>query len=541
MFDINSLNEKQKNAVSCGFGPVMVIAGAGTGKTRVLTSRIIFLLQNNLVKTDEILSLTFTNKAANEMKKRILDSGFHYLKWMGTYSSICLRILKEEIIWLNRSVNFTVMDEEDQLMLVREICKVNSFNTKIVTPQKIQRAISFLKSNMYLDADVISYDKFRTAGLYSSEEINLVKNVFKIYQKKLLENNLVDFDDLLTLTLKIFNENKEVVHKWQSRFKYILVDEFQDTNEVQFKILMHLVDPALNNVYIVGDPDQTIYTWRGAYANIFRDFLTHFVGTKKFILDTNYRSSQKILDASNKLIRNNKERIDKQLVSNKGAGNNVFIYNADSQEAESNFVANEITKLHGKYEYKDMAILYRANHLSRSIEMNLINHNIPYVVYGGTKFYQRKEIKDILAYLKILVNDDELSYKRIINIPKRNIGNTTVDAISIFANENGISFVNALFLTDAQQFNIPWNVRKIIPFIQEIESIKQMTANLSVTDTIKKIIEVTKYEDYLRALSDDFEQRLENISELLHSIQQFEEEVPGLTVDMYLEKISLYT
>ncbi|MDR2829176.1 MAG: UvrD-helicase domain-containing protein [Mycoplasmataceae bacterium] len=541
MFDINSLNEKQKNAVSCGFGPVMVIAGAGTGKTRVLTSRIIFLLQNNLVTSDEILSLTFTNKAANEMKKRILDSGFHYLKWMGTYSSICLRILKEEITWLNRSVNFTVMDEEDQLTLIREICKVNSFNTKIVTPQKIQRAISFLKSNMYLDVEGISYDKFRTAGLYSSEEINLVKNVFKIYQKKLLENNLVDFDDLLTLTLKIFDENKEVVHKWQSRFKYILVDEFQDTNEVQFKILMHLVDPALNNVYIVGDPDQTIYTWRGAYANIFRDFLTHFVGTKKFILDTNYRSSQKILDASNKLIRNNKERIDKQLVSNKGAGNNVFIYNADSQEAESNFIANEIIKLHSKYEYKDIAILYRANHLSRSIEMNLINRNIPYVVYGGTKFYQRKEIKDILAYLKILVNDDELSYKRIINIPKRNIGNTTVDAISIFANENGISFVNALFLTDAQQFNIPWNVRKIIPFIQEIESIKQMTTNLSVTETIKKIIEVTKYEDYLRALSDDFEQRLENISELLHSIQQFEAEVPELTIDKYLEKISLYT
>ncbi|MDR2821755.1 MAG: UvrD-helicase domain-containing protein [Mycoplasmataceae bacterium] len=541
MFDINSLNDKQKAAVSCSFGPIMVIAGAGTGKTRVLTSRIIYLLQNNLVLPDEILSLTFTNKAANEMKRRIIDSGFQYLKWMGTYSSVCLRILKEEIQYLNRSVNFTVMDEEDQLVLIREICKVNSFNTKIVTPQKIQHIISFFKSNMYLDISSVSYDKLRAAGLYSSEEINLVRNVFRIYQAKLLENNLVDFDDLLTLTLKIFDENPEVAKKWQSHFRYILVDEFQDTNEVQFKILLHLVDPLINNIYIVGDPDQTIYTWRGAYPNIFKDFLKHFDGTQKFILDTNYRSSQKILDASNKLIRNNKERIDKQLVSNKGAGNHVFLYNADTQEAESNFVANEIIKLHQNYAYKDIAVLYRANHLSRSIEMNLINHNIPYVVYGGTKFYQRKEIKDILAYLKILVNDDELSYKRIINVPKRNIGTTTVDAISVFANENNISFVNALYLTDNQQFDITWNINKTTPFLQEIEFIKQTTANLSVVDTIKKIIETTKYEDYLRALGDDFEQRLENIKELLHSIEQFNNEDPKLTIDSYLEKISLYT
>ncbi|GMO14395.1 MAG: UvrD-helicase domain-containing protein [Mycoplasmoidaceae bacterium] len=540
MFDINSLNYSQKQAVAADFGPVLVVAGAGTGKTRVLTSRIIYLMKEKKLSPSSILALTFTNKAANEMKKRITEEGFHSLEWMGTYSSIGLRILKEEIYLLNRSDNFTILDEEDQLSLVKEIYK-EKMPSKVFSAKKMAHYISSLKCEGYKDISSVSHDKFRALGMYDQETIRLVKDFFPLYQKRLLESNNVDFDDLIVLTLEIFNNNDTVVEKWRNRFSYILVDEFQDTNRMQFEILMHLINPKENNVFAVGDPDQTIYTWRGAYANIFNDYLSHFKNCKKFILDMNYRSSQKILDASNKLIKNNLGRIDKQLVSNKIEGSNVLVYAARSTDDESNFIAKEIKERNKVYQYGQMAILYRSNHLSRGIETALINHNIPYVVYGGVKFYQRKEIKDIIAYLKCLVNDEELSYKRIINIPKRNIGISTIDTVSKFASQNDISFVNALYLTDEKQFNLTWKPSKVKVFIDDLHKIKSSIKGMSVSKSIETILAIIKYEEYLKSINDDFQQRWENILELINYVKNLEAEDSKLTIKSYLHKIALYT
>jgi DNA helicase-2/ATP-dependent DNA helicase PcrA len=360
----------------------------------------------------------------------------------------------------------------------------------------------------------------------------------------MVQNNLLDYDDLLILTHKLLTQEASVRTKWQERFKYILVDEFQDTNKMQFDILSLLVNPNTNNVFAVGDPDQTIYTWRGAYPYIFKDYLSKFNNIKQFILNYNYRSTKKILHVSNNVISNNVNRIPKTLSTPNDDGEKVYVYEGKSADDESNYIVSQIKKIvnSGLYSYKEIAILYRQNSLSNNIERHLIDNGIPYYVYGGTRFFQRKEIKDILAYLKLLYDDeDEISIKRVINIPKRGIGMYTIETITKYAQYNNISFGKAIKLSLDLSQDLPWKVNGIVNFFNLIKQMRSETNELSLEDKTKKIIDIIDYNEYLKNLGEDYNERTENVNELINSIALYSTENPENTIKDFIQDISLYT
>ncbi len=555
--NFDKLNKQQIEAVKHVEGPILVVAGAGSGKTMVLTNRIAYLINEIGIQDKKILGITFTNYAANEMRNRVASLLNRSTEVnLLTYHSLCARILREDISFIGGKKDFKILDEEDQLSIINQIyedlkLKKTDFEKKFKNKAALGliyaiQAESFENSNDIYDLKAeepqIISDMIKKARL-NLNSLKTVETIYKEYIRRKKESNLLDFNDLILGVYKLFNSFGEIREKWSKKFDYVLVDEFQDTDYVQFQILKWLVE-AHRNVFAVGDPDQTIYEWRGAYAEIFDDYREQFHPVKMVVLEKNYRSSPEILNVANALIENNFNRIPKVLNTDRNKEKEVIYYEGEGQNTEGNFIAEEIKKLvdSKQHQYKDIVVLYRSNYLSRYIEKALIDHNIPYYIYGGTKFYQRKEIKDVLAYLR-LVNDfnDDLSLRRIINIPKRGIGPTTISTINDYIYRHQISFADALRITD--QSKVLWKVENIKNFVKEIEELKKGVDPKSISNTLKFIIKKINYEEYLRSwfYEEEAINRLQNINELIQSIKEFELNNENPTIASYLESISLYT
>ena len=552
------LNPQQITAVETINGPVLVVAGAGSGKTRVLTTRVAYLINNVGIDDNSVLAITFTNAACLEMRNRITNLLNHYTSAnILTYHALCLKILRCDIDKLNGSNDFRIIDDEEQFGIINQIYKDWRLRDDFGKRCKPRLILDFIEEYQAYNAEYSNdlwslntepldsvNDMVKRHYLFSSDA-KYIEGIYKEYQKQKQKNNWLDFNDLIYSVYKLFRNWPDVVKKWSEKFQYILVDEFQDTDRFQFEILCKLVNNQ-QNIFAVGDPDQTIYEWRGAYSDIFNVYLKIFKNTKTIILDTNYRSTQNILNVANALIKHNNIRIDKTLRTINGMGEKPIYYCGDSQHEEGRFIANKISELHDKNNiaYKDIAVLYRSNYLSKFIEDSLINTNIPYYIYGGVKFYQRKEIKDILAYLRIVSHfDDELSIVRVINVPQRGIGETTIDKIRKYASAKHISFTEALKITKAGDPDVPWNDQAIYHFINLINKIKLAIKNKNIADTVDQIIKITKYEQYLNSFENnsEAENRMDNIRELINSIKQYETSHPSATIDEFIQSIALYT
>ena len=433
---LDELNDEQREAVTHLDGPLLILAGAGSGKTRVITYRIAYMMKHHSVRPSQILAITFTNKAANEMRERItalVGDSSRYI-WCGTFHSIFARILRKHAELLGYSDNFTIVDTDDQLKLVKESMKELDIDEKKFKSRSIQYEISAAKNKM------ISAEDF-AAEAENDFVRKTYARVYKRYSEKLLQNNAMDFDDILVNMTKLLEQNPDVLEMYQNKFRYIMVDEYQDTNLPQYKTVM-LLAKGHGNICVVGDDDQSIYSFRGADVTMILNFEKDFPGCKVIKLVQNYRSTGFILEAANQVIANNRKRKKKELRTSNGDGDKVVVVNTDSQMGEADFVSATISKFvgKGKYKYSDFAVLYRMNALSRSIESSLRQHEVPFRVYGGLRFYDRKEIKDLLSYLR-LINDcnDNLAFERVINVPRRGIGDTTIDKMKVIGAESGRS------------------------------------------------------------------------------------------------------
>ena len=553
---LQNLNDKQLKAVKTTEGPVLVVAGAGSGKTKVLATRIAYLIDGIGCPDRNILAITFTNLACREMKSRV----FSILNrpcnaQILTYHGLCLRILREDISIYGMDKNFNIIDDEEQSEIIKQIYQDWRLRDEFGKRCKIKMMVDFIRAiqsscnciertfwDKNIDIPDQVNDLIKRHILHNGDD-KYIKSIYLEYIKRKFKGNLLDYNDLITGAYKLLKYNPEIAKKWQQRFQYILVDEFQDTDYFQFQILQMLIN-SQENVFCVGDPDQTIYEWRGAYAEIFNDFLARFQNTKQIILDKNYRSTQNILDVANSLIKHNEKRIDKTLIAHNANGEKPIYYEGDSKNEEGRFVVNTIKELVKKgYAYKDIAILYRANFLSRFIEQALLYANIPYCIYGGVKFYQRKEIKDVLAYIRLIENpDDELAIKRVINTPNRKIGDVTIDKIANYAFNKNISFAEALKTSSSSDPNVTWDKENVRSFVTLINSFKTLVKDLPLAEGVKKILEVIKYQDYLKTYDLNEETaRWQNIEELLTSITQYSLDDEHPSYSSFLQSISLYT
>jgi DNA helicase-2/ATP-dependent DNA helicase PcrA len=534
----DKLNEQQKEGVFTTEGAVLILAGAGSGKTGVLTHRIAHLIDDLGVNSYNILAITFTNKAAKEMKERVdrlvgmgADSA-----WIMTFHAACVRILRRYICRIGYDNNFTIYDTDDQKSVIKDILKRKNFDPKQYKDRTILSVISNAKDNLISPDDMYqssggNYNTMKTAEIYRE------------YQEQLKKNNAVDFDDIIGLTVKLFNEDKEVLRYYQERFRYIMVDEYQDTNRAQFN-LIRLLAGGHGNLCVVGDDDQSIYKFRGADINNILDFEKYFNDAKIIKLEQNYRSTQKILDVANEVIKNNAGRKDKRLWTSVKDGTKVIFNVYENGYEEARGIAEDIAHrhLHDRKDYSDFAILYRTNAQSRSLEEKLIEKNIPYRIYGGINFYARREIKDILAYLKTIDNArDDLAVKRILNVPKRGIGAASVAKVDDYAYENDITFYVAL----RQAKEVPGlqrAVSKVEGFVTQIEILKSKSQYIGVGKLIEEIIETVGYSDYIDAESESDEQateRRQNIDELISKAVQYEETVDEPSLSGFLEEVAL--
>lgn len=534
----DKLNEQQKEGVFTTEGAVLILAGAGSGKTGVLTHRIAHLIDDLGVNSYNILAITFTNKAAKEMKERVdrlvgmgADSA-----WIMTFHAACVRILRRYICRVGYDNNFTIYDTDDQKSVIKDILKRKNLDPKQYKDRTILSVISNAKDNLISPDDMYqssggNYNTMKTAEIYRE------------YQEQLKKNNAVDFDDIIGLTVKLFNEDKEVLRYYQERFRYIMVDEYQDTNRAQFN-LIRLLAGGYGNLCVVGDDDQSIYKFRGADINNILDFEKYFNDAKIIKLEQNYRSTQKILDVANEVIKNNAGRKDKRLWTSVKDGTKVIFNVYENGYEEARGIAEDIAHrhLHDRKDYSDFAILYRTNAQSRSLEEKLIEKNIPYRIYGGINFYARREIKDILAYLKTIDNArDDLAVKRILNVPKRGIGAASVAKVDDYAYENDITFYVAL----RQAKEVPGlqrAVSKVEGFVTQIEVLKSKSQYIGVGKLIEEIIETVGYSDYIDAESESDEQateRRQNIDELISKAVQYEETVDEPSLSGFLEEVAL--
>ncbi len=537
MIDLKSLNEKQKEAVTTDLGPRLIVAGAGSGKTKVLTLRISYLIEHYQIKPNKILAITFTNKAAQEIRNRIFaNDKTTKIEWIGTFHSVCLKILKQDIAYLKRRCDFLVIDEEDQIEILREYYKQNNISVKDLKYKSVLNFIQKVKNNNFSKKDVFNEKNWKLLSINNNLDCSRKYNLYTLYNQKCENDNLLDFDDLLILTNKLLSDFPEIYQKWSKYFEYVLIDEFQDTNDKQYELLKCLVSQS-QNIFAVGDPDQMIYTWRGANEEIINSFESTFPNSKVIILDTNYRSLQSILNVSNELIKNNKNKYKKELKAIRDGVFKPIFFNAVNQDIESKWVINKILKLQEKKVcLKDICILYRSNYLSRNIEQELMINNLPYTIYGGVKFYQRKEVKDVLAYLKAAFLRDDLSLKRIINIPKRNIGQNTIDNIQKFADVNHLNFFQALNkIEDVDEISsvAKKNIRSFINLINEISLCSLLSK------AVLRVVEATCLFDYLKAINEEY--RIKNIEELISSIVQYEQDYPKNNINDYLQEVSLYS
>ena len=522
---LNDLNDKQAEAVEIIDRPLLILAGAGSGKTRVITYKISYLIENGVAPYN-ILALTFTNKAANEMKERAVKLNINAQNvWIGTFHSLCVRILRKEIDKLGYKNNFNITDAKDNLNLIKNCLKELNLDEKFFVPKNIAAQISFNKNKM-IGADeffVKTHDDFR---------LNKVAEIYKLYQEKLKIDNLLDFDDLLFFTAKIFMDYDDVLEFYKNKFKYILVDEYQDTNAVQY-FLIKLLAGESENICVVGDDDQSIYSWRGADINNILDFEKDFRNAKIIKLEQNYRSNQIILDAANGVIKNNLGRKSKNLWTEQKDGEKIIFYRASDYKLEAKFLAEQILNNKDKFDLKNCAVLYRNNFLSRVIEDEFVKKNIAYRLIGATRFYDRMEIKDLIAYLKFINNpDDEISLLRIINTPRRGIGGKSLEKVMSFASQEKISLWEALKVFADNNKNLGGFVEMINLFLDYKEK-------YSIYDLMQKIIFEIGYKEYLEK-QEEYVSRIENIEEFLAKIIEFErgqESKKSLTE--FLEQISL--
>ena len=534
---LEGLNEKQHEAVINTEGPCLVIAGAGSGKTKVLTHKIAYLVKEKQVKPWDILAITFTNKAANEMKERIVNLVGDDAKdiWMGTFHSICVRILRRFIDRIGFDSSFIIFDTSDQRTLIKGCLKDLSINDKLFTERSVLSEISNAKNEMLEPEEY----KARINGDFRKEKIAII---YELYQKRLKENNAVDFDDIINYTIKILMENPDVLEYYSNKFKYVLVDEYQDTNKAQFT-LVTLFASKNGNITVVGDNDQSIYGFRGSDITNILNFEKDFPGTKIIKLEQNYRCTGNILKAANAVIKNNEVKYKKELWTQNSDGNLPKVYQADNEYDEGSFIVEEIENLRREeyYKYSDFTILYRMNTQSRAIEDILRRENIPYRIIGGLKFYERKEIKDTIAYLRLIENSaDNLSLKRIINEPKRGIGKTSLERIEGLSDTSSVSMYEVIKHADEYGLNrVFLNSRE---FVNIIEEIKEKKDQLSVSELIKLTLKKT---GYIKALEQEktieAENRIANLDELLTVAIEFEEEYAENTLSDFLEGITLST
>ena len=533
---LDALNEPQRQAVMATDGPLLILAGAGSGKTRVLTHRTAYLIEECGVNPYNIMAITFTNKAAGEMRERI-DQMVGYGSesiWVCTFHSTCVRILRRYIDRLGFGTNFTIYDSDDQKTLMKDICKRLEIDTKMYKEKMFLSAISSAKDELI---DPIEFET-RAAGDYVKRK---QAQVYREYQQALKQNNALDFDDLIMKTVELFKLDKEVLASYQDRFRYIMVDEYQDTNTAQFE-LIRLLALKYQNLCVVGDDDQSIYKFRGANIYNILNFEHHFPDATVIKLEQNYRSTQNILDAANAVIANNQGRKEKRLWTDNGAGDKITFEQLDTAAEEADFVARDIARRvrKGEYQYKDCAILYRTNAQSRLFEERFITANIPYKIFGGVNFYARKEVKDLLAYLKTIDNgQDDLAVRRIINIPKRGIGAASINKVALYAQEQEISFYDALCVAE-QVPGLGKAAAKIRPFVLFIQSMKAKAKLLSVTDLLQEVIETTGYVRELEAEgTDEAEARIENIDELISKAVDYAEGEEAPTLNGFLENVAL--
>ncbi len=533
---LDSLNEPQREAVQTTEGPLLILAGAGSGKTRVLTHRTAYLIKEKGVNPYNIMAITFTNKAAGEMRGRI-DSmvGFGAESiWVTTFHSTCVRILRRYIDRIGYGSNFTIYDAEDQKTLMKEICKKLQIDTKLYKEKMFLAAISSAKDEL---TDPVEFET-QAAGDYMKRR---QAEVYREYQRALLQNNALDFDDLIMKTVELFKLDKEVLNSYQERFRYIMVDEYQDTNTAQFE-LIRLLAGKYKNLCVVGDDDQSIYKFRGANIYNILNFEKHFPDAAVIRLEQNYRSTQNILDAANAVISNNVGRKEKKLWTDRGSGDRIVFKQMDSGTDEAVFVTSDIKRRvqNGEYLYKDCAVLYRTNAQSRLFEERFIAAGIPYKIVGGVNFYSRKEIKDILAYLKTVDNGlDDVAVRRIINVPKRGIGAATVNRVADYAMEQGISFYSALCRAEEIP-GLARSVSKLKNFVLFIQSMKSRAKLFSVQELLEQILEATGYVKELEAeRTDEAESRIQNIDELLSKAADYSLNAEAPTLGGFLEEVAL--
>ena len=532
---IEGLNNKQKEAVLETEGPCLVIAGAGSGKTKVLTHKIAYLIEEKGIKPWNILAITFTNKAANEMKERItklIGEGANDM-WMGTFHSICIRILRKYINTIGYNSDFVIFDSSDQKTLVKQCIKALNLDDKIFTDRSVLSEISNSKNEMLTPMQY----KLRTNNELRKEKIS---QVYDMYQRKLKENNALDFDDIINLTIQILTENPEALEYYSEKFKYVLVDEYQDTNKAQF-ILITLLSGRHGNITVVGDNDQGIYSFRGADITNILNFEKDFPGTKIIKLEQNYRSTKAILDAANAVIKHNEKKYEKNLWTEQEGGELPTFAKLDNEYEEANFIVEKINKLKREeyYKYSDFTVLYRMNAQSRSIEDIFRREDIPYKMIGGLKFYERKEIKDAIAYLRLIHNHaDNLSLQRIINEPKRGIGQTSMEKIENIANINGISMYEVI--KNAEQYGLNKVFLNSREFINTIEEISGKKDEMLISEILKEVLAKTGYTKALELENTaQAESRIENLDEFLTVAMEFEEENAENSLAEFLESITL--
>ncbi len=532
---IEGLNDKQKEAVLYTEGPCLVIAGAGSGKTKVLTHKIAYLISQNQVKPWNILAITFTNKAASEMKQRVenIVGDVAQEMWMGTFHSICVRILRRYIDRIGFETSFLIFDTSDQRTVVKECLKTLKIDDKMFTDRSVLSEISNAKNEM------LTPKAYQTkyAGDYRKEKIG---QVYELYQKRLKENNAIDFDDIINYTIEILSNESDVLEYYTEKFKYILVDEYQDTNKAQFT-LVSILASRYGNITVVGDNDQGIYSFRGADISNILNFEKDFPGTKIVKLEQNYRCTGNILKAANSVIKHNENKYEKKLWTENEEGKLPCLYQAEDEYDEGRYIVEQIQHLKTE-EYlkpKDFVILYRMNAQSRAIEDILRREDIPYKVVGGVKFYERKEIKDAIAYLRLIQNPaDNLSLKRIINEPKRGIGKTSLDNISQISDETGTSMYE--IIKHADEYNLNRIKANSEEFIKLIEELRLKIQDLSISELLKEVLNKSGYTKALETENTiEAESRIENLEEFLTVAIEFEEESADNSLAEFLESITL--
>ena len=539
-----NLNENQLHAVMHKDGPALIIAGPGSGKTRVITSRIAWLINIEKIPMQEIAALTFTNKAANEMKNRIFHMldipPIKFLPNIGTFHSFCAYLIRENHTNLGLDRNFAIYDSYDQIAVIKRTLNELNLDTKMYKPQTVLSIISNAKSKIQ---NPEAYQKN-----ISTPYAKNIYEIYKIYQQKLIQSNALDFDDLLMKTYEMLYSNQDIADIYKEKYKYLLIDEFQDTNFIQYSIAK-LISNKTNNIFVVGDPDQSIYSWRNADITNILNFKSDYNKSKIIYLNKNYRSSQNIIDASQAVISGNITNFSRQITSVNEKGNLIISIESYDENEEAEIISREINNIinSDKIQLKDIAIMYRTNAQSRAFEHFLSSLQIPYQLVGGTRFYQRQEIKDIIAYLRLTLNlNDDTSILRIINIPTRGIGKSTIDKIIFYANKNYISiFDSATILSNENEDN---EISKILSngpkknvknFLNLITDINNKSKTFTVEETITYIITKTNYRNYLLSSLTNPEERIENIEELISSINNFETENTEDKISLFLESVSL--